>query len=509
MLPHGRHQRISRETALPLGETNDKLRGTNMDYAIFNSIHDNYSPNLAFEDFIKRYHIENYSNLLCDSDETRRILFLKKQERLYHVFAEVSKIICDVAEDNNISIAFVKGIFIEKKYYNDRFIRKISDIDLLVKWKDLHNLVLECRKKGLFTSYSVKYLDDISSHSKPFDHHIALKTEFVFSGKIYSFEVEFHFRLFAPPVHELYYSHDRIIDEVLREREYVNIDGYTFPILSFNYDFIFVMAHAVKHFIWDISRSNKSVDYFISLSNFYDVHLMLKSCDATKQLNEIIRTTCQWSLCDELFLSIYINSTLFCSCEYELGELYKMIDNNPCSRWAAFLSHFILTAHPTYELLFPVSNIAKYAIIAFNQKPKLSETEVLEYVCENGESCEVSVSNLGSKTIITCPCVEHIILRLIILRNYDSKGYYDIFKVNNNSLLCENSVPIKNKDFKIRDNKLELTLNHNALHIYCYNNRVYYRIEIENTKDNLAYKNKGCTKFNFHCLEMISDEQNL
>ena len=289
-----------------------------VDANIFKSIYDNYSNDISYEQFAERHHIANYVVSDKESDIINRCIYVKRQERLYHMFKVVSGIINDVAIEYDIAIAFVKGIFLEKKFCGANFLRKVSDIDLIIAWNDIYQLLIGCQKHGLFCNYTEEHIRAICSPKQLHGQHIDLQTEYVCGGTIFSFEVEFHFNFFNQNNHENHDSQEELIALVLENRDYIRIDGYDFPILNLENDILFVMAHAVKHLIWDFHRSlSSTVNYYMSLSNFYDVHLMFKPCIVQGTIEDVIHRAKKWNLFEELLLCMYIENILV-NCKMKL-----------------------------------------------------------------------------------------------------------------------------------------------------------------------------------------------
>ena len=64
-----------------------------VDDNVFKLIYDNYSNDVSYEQFAEKHHIANYVVSNKEFDTINRCMYVKKQERLYHMFKVVSGII--------------------------------------------------------------------------------------------------------------------------------------------------------------------------------------------------------------------------------------------------------------------------------------------------------------------------------------------------------------------------------------------------------------------------------
>ena len=92
-----------------------------VDENIFKSINSNYSNDISYEQFAEKHHIANYVVSNKESDTINRCIYVKKQERLYHMFKVVSSIINDVAIEYDIEKAWnvLHYVYESRKRYED------------------------------------------------------------------------------------------------------------------------------------------------------------------------------------------------------------------------------------------------------------------------------------------------------------------------------------------------------------------------------------------------------
>lgn len=469
---------------------------------VFKSIYDNFSNDATYGQFAEKHHIFNYVTLNKQLDSINSCIYLKKQERLYNMFKTVSGIINDVAIQNDINIAFVKGIFLEKKFHGANFLRKVSDIDLIVAWDDIYRLLIGCQKRGLFCNYSEEDIIRICSRKQAHDHHIDLQTEYVYCGTIFSFEVEFHFKFFSQNYHENYVSHEEVISLVLENREFIRIDDYDFPILNLKNDILFVLAHAIKHLIWDFHRSCYSIsNYYISLSNFYDVHLMFDSCIKQGIMEDVIHSAKKLNIFEELLLCMYIENIFFNSKTFTIPCLDMWASFiNPKTRWVAFFAYYIIKNRVSNVLLGPISGIGKTLLCFANQDNKLDER--MKYSAENINNdpfqLQICYSSMHS-IIISLRQLSLKKIKIVILKNLEKTGVYKIYNINTNN---ENNDLLGEINSEVTGDRITIELTSNVIAECVYDQKVYLRVSLESDEVQIPMQYSEQTRFTFFCVEL-------
>lgn len=464
---------------------------------------------ISYEQFAEKHHIANYVVLNKESDAINRCIYVKKQERLYHMFKVVSSIINEVAIECDIAIAFVKGIFLEKKFYGANFLRKVSDVDLIIAWDDICKLLLGCQKYGLFCNYTEEHIRAICSSKQLHGHHIDLQTEYVCGGTIFSFEVEFHFRFFDQYIHENYDSHEELIALVLENRDYIRIDGYKFPILSLENDILFVMAHTVKHLIWDFHRSQSStVNYYMSLSNFYDVHLMFESCNAQNIIEDVIHRAKNWNLYEELLLCMYIENVFFNGQAFKIDCLDESASFiNPRNRWIAFFAYYIIKKKLSSVLLGPISCIGKTLLSLANTDNKLDVYMNHGFVDINIDHVQLQIGYSSNQSIIissnSCGWSK---MEITMLKRADKMGMYKTYNIDIND---ENESLTGEIVKEVKDDRITFELTSSAIEECVYDQKFYLRVLIEDDGVEIPMHYKEQAKFTFFCVELKNDEKNI
>lgn len=479
------------------------------DENVFKSIYDNFSNDVTYGQFAEKHHIVNYVALNKKTDSIDRCIYLKRQERLYNMFKAVSSIINDVAIQNDINIAFVKGIFLEKKYYDANCWRKVSDIDLIVAWDDIYRLLMGCQKVGLFCNYTEGYIKKICSQNHYHDHHIELQTEYVYCGTIFSFKVEFHFKFFSQKIHENYVSHEEFVSLVLENRDHIRIDDYDFPILNLKNDTLFVLAHAVKHLIWDFHRSCcSSENYYISLSNFYDVHLMFDVCIEQGIMEDVIHSAKKLNILEELLLCMYIENVFFNSKTFTIPCLDMWASFiNPKTRWVAFFAYYIIKNKVSNVLLGPISGIGKTLLCFANQDNRLDEYMKHGAINTNNDPFQLQIcySSMHS-IIISLKQLSLKKIKIFILKNLEKTGVYKTYNIDTNN---GNNDLVGEINSEVTGDRITIELTSNAIAECVYNQKVYLRVSLESDEIQIPMQYNEQTKFTFFCVELENDEKNI
>lgn len=473
---------------------------------LFKYIYEAFSNDISYKEFAKRHHINNYIIPKEQTDVINRCLKIKKQKVLYEMFTEVANIINSCAKELNIPIAFVKGVFLESKYFEDHYLREIRDIDIIVSRDNIQNLLLKCQEAGLFQNYSVKQIETICNQQSDNFHHIDLSTEFIYRGVIFSFKVEFHYNFFDKRVHELFESHCSFIQSVLKDLEHITINGYSFPILSIENDILFVMAHAVKHFVWDFTRGyNSHTEYYLSISNFYDVNRMLTH---VKSIEKLRKHAIQKNLYEEFLFSIYVDKVFFCTTIYDIRDIRKMIlEINPYSRWVSFFTFFIGKIDTPSLLLSSISTIAKKALSFSNADNNIN---TLSFVDKNENRIYLDVLTRDGSIKMILHDQQNIIddqikIKIILLKSLNQCCVEKSFEVNLNNCNFVSGNQIKGT---IEKSEIHFQLLTDYLVDCLYDKKIYLKFSITHKENIYVPEGFSQSKYSFVCLE-IKNEKNL
>ena len=264
------------------------------------------------------------------------------------------------------------------------------------------------------------------------------------------------------------------------------------------------MAHAVKHLIWDFHRSlSSTVNYYMSLSNFYDVHLMFKPCIVQGTIEDVIHRAKKWNLFEELLLCMYIENIFFNNQAFKIAYLDELVSFvNPKTRWIAFFAYYIIKKKVTNVLLGPISSIGKTLLGFANQDNKLDVHMNHGFVDINMDHAQLQISYSSNHSIIIsfnqCGLKK---IKIVMLKRVDKMGIYKTYSID---------IDDRNEDLtgeivrEVKDDRITFELTSRAIEECVYNQKVYLRmsIEIENDEIEIPMHYKEQTKFTFFCVEL-------
>lgn len=260
---------------------------------------------------------------------------------------------------------------------------------MIIDLGNIVNLIKQCKKQGLFLNIDEQEAKRlVELHRKDNHHHIAFRTEYVYEAKVYSVLVEFHYRFFPNNVHQIYFDQKAIVKEALESIERIKINNYEFPVLNIVYDLIFVGAHAIRHYLWDMRRAFfTDKNYYINLSNFLDVLYILKKC-STKNIsfNSIKQIICKCNILDEMLLLFYIEKTYF-NIEF-VDDIFLKKEAEAISqdsRWISLFSKYAITQSFSEEFLLPIREAVKKTI-------RINSSENFHVLC-SCDFCDIKIPN--------------------------------------------------------------------------------------------------------------------
>jgi hypothetical protein len=176
--------------------------------------------------------------------------FLKNEERLH-----VLEVLLDKWREEGVSVIVLKGPALIGRIYRDPALRPMSDLDILCSEKDLGIVVDMAGKMGYRTG---AVGDDPASTQHVAMHHVK-------TGSL----LEFHFRPY-----DIIRDHPSFMEMAWQQRERVDVNTISCPVLSLEMELLFDLAHLAHH------------QFDVSLKHLVDIVGLLVFCKGEFHWNE-------------------------------------------------------------------------------------------------------------------------------------------------------------------------------------------------------------------------------
>lgn len=167
-------------------------------------------------------------------------------------YFDVLRTLIRECEKERLPIIVLKGPALIGRIYRDPALRTLSDLDILCTPKDLHRIAAIARGMG----YTIMAEGD--DPAAP--HHVAMHN--TASETL----LEFHYKPY-----EIIQNHRQFMQLAWDRREWIDVGDLSCPVLSFEMEILFNMAHLVQH------------QFDVSLKHYLDIAGLLVLCE--KQLN--------------------------------------------------------------------------------------------------------------------------------------------------------------------------------------------------------------------------------
>lgn len=203
------------------------------------------------------------------------------QKELNKVLKEEINKIFTKAIEKDIDILSIKGLILAKQLYKYPEIRKINDIDILINFKDIEDVLYLCKQLGYKinneTEINQEFIDSFNKNYF-FDHHLSpLYKEVFINNTKFNICLEIHVYLLPHWMFEISYK-DLELTEILIKRSTYSLDlERTVKILNIYDNIIFLSMHFYKHYIFDILLGFKTgeIKNNINLSLLHDIALII------------------------------------------------------------------------------------------------------------------------------------------------------------------------------------------------------------------------------------------
>ena len=244
----------------------------------------------GFKDYLKESQsivLKNYYKIY-DPDTYYTLLDKEKEQTTLHKFMEKE---CNdlfaFCKNNNIKIIGLKGLFLEKQFWNQN--RFYNDIDLIIDPKDINKLygffsngntyrIVKKRNINPFVKNPALFkMQKIDLHKI---HHIVLwkENEELLSNKIEHIEIEIHGAFDTFKIVD-------INDEIMMND---SIEFMNFNVLSPESQILFLIYHVIHHLPYirhDLSKM------YVKIDRFVDIALVIENSEINwKKFLEICKT---------------------------------------------------------------------------------------------------------------------------------------------------------------------------------------------------------------------------
>lgn len=260
---------------------------------------------LEKQEFLIRHHIlTHHPYQLSLATELLKGQMVFSQKKFNLIFLNEIENLVSLANANEISILFIKGVTLAKEIYINSDNRLTGDVDILIKAGDLSRFLRIVDKFGGYKKFSFDIETEANKHiSGRGSHFFPLDKEVYFEGVKYIFHIELHTRLTTIELHDHNFVSiqdelkltESIIDRARTfELELDKNKSIDIKIMDIYDSLIFLNIHMIKHLLWDLSRST-----FYGRSHYFNIQLILDLINYWLKYKNKINSTDLLSRIDE------------------------------------------------------------------------------------------------------------------------------------------------------------------------------------------------------------------
>ena len=333
----------------------------------FNDLINHYNVDPAF--FLKRSNLENIRDN-CDipCNEKYSMIYYAKM-----VLEEMTNI-QEMSNENGIEVLFLKGLIYAHDLYPNIYNRRFSDIDVLVRPKDIIRFTLLCKKLG----YS--FTNGMEITEKAVEEQLATNSRYhldpivrISDGKV-GIYLEVHFVL---DTSWFTYDYEKMVDAIFNCSERYTIGRTVFFIPSIEDRLIFALHHFSRHLVGNIANTcfpdNKS---FFDLKTLYDAILVQNKYKNVISVHRIIERVAIFHFKYEVMVANKTLQMLFGESLIKDSQLSCIEDNNG-KYWLDYLLSQIYQQITIEDILLNTNNSVYRQIVS------LCLDNNIKYLCSN------------------------------------------------------------------------------------------------------------------------------